>query len=116
MKKGTQIHGFTVTDLRDIPSINSTVILLEHDITKAKAMKILNEDDNKAFGISFRTPPKSRLAVSLRPGLFLPIFMKIQTVKADFTSLTYPHFMQRERSRHKSCLSIYKCKEQVLWI
>lgn len=64
MKKGTQIHGFTVTDLRDIPSINSTVILLEHDVTKAKAMKILNEDDNKAFGISFRTPPKNSTGVA----------------------------------------------------
>ena len=57
MNKGDNKHGFTVTEVRDIPSINSTVLLLQHDRTRARAIKIQNDDDNKAFGIAFRTPP-----------------------------------------------------------
>lgn len=64
MNKGEQMHGFTVTEVRAIPSINSTVILLRHDVTQAKAIKIQNEDDNKAFGIGFRTPPDDSTGVA----------------------------------------------------
>lgn len=64
MKKGEQMHGFTVEEVREIPSINSTVILLRHDKTKAKAIKIQNDEENKAFGIGFRTPPENSTGVA----------------------------------------------------
>jgi len=64
MNKGDKKHGFTVTEVRDIPSINSTVLLLQHDRTRARAIKIQNDDDNKAFGIAFRTPPADSTGVA----------------------------------------------------
>lgn len=64
MKINDVIHGFRITDIRDVEAQKSTAIVLEHEVTKAKAIKILNEDNNKAFGIGFRTPPKNSTGVA----------------------------------------------------
>lgn len=64
MKINETLHGFRITEIRELESQNSTVILLEHEVTKAKAIKIQNDDNNKAFGIGFRTPPKNSTGVA----------------------------------------------------
>ena len=37
----------------------SQALVFEHIKTKAKVFVMSNEDDNKLFGIGFRTPPKN---------------------------------------------------------
>lgn len=42
-----------------IPEINATVREYRHDKTGARLLSVLAPDENKAFGITFRTPPAS---------------------------------------------------------
>src|SRR5512143_2648862 len=50
---------FTLLQEREIPEINSHAKLYVHDKTGARMVSISNSDENKAFGITFRTPPPS---------------------------------------------------------
>jgi len=51
--------SFTLTQERTIPEINSTVKLYSHDKTGARLLSVLNADENKVFGVTFRTPPQT---------------------------------------------------------
>lgn len=44
---------------QELPDIQSTGILYEHDETGAKVLHLKNSDTNKAFTIGFKTPPYS---------------------------------------------------------
>ncbi|MDX9991225.1 MAG: insulinase family protein [Anaerolineales bacterium] len=50
---------FTLLQEETIPEIASTAKLYRHDKTGARILSVLNKDENKVFGISFRTPPQS---------------------------------------------------------
>lgn len=49
--------SFTLIEERKVPEIDSIARLYSHDATGARLLSIANEDENKAFGITFRTPP-----------------------------------------------------------
>jgi Zn-dependent M16 (insulinase) family peptidase len=49
--------SFTLHQEKHIPEINALVRLYQHDKTGARLISVLNDDENKTFGISFRTPP-----------------------------------------------------------
>ncbi len=51
--------SFTLLQERTIPEINSTVKLYQHDKTGARLLSVLNADENKVFGATFRTPPQT---------------------------------------------------------
>jgi presequence protease len=51
--------SFTLLQERTIPEINSTVKLYQHDKTGARLLSVLNADENKVFGVTFRTPPQT---------------------------------------------------------
>ena len=53
----TVIHGFRLTREQDIPEIKTKAFLYEHQKTGAELLSLTNADENKVFGISFRTPP-----------------------------------------------------------
>ena len=53
----TIIHGFELTREQDIPELKTRAFLYEHLKTGAKLLSLPNEDENKVFGITFRTPP-----------------------------------------------------------
>ncbi len=53
----TIIHGFKLTREQDIPEIKTRAFLYEHVKTGAELLSLTNADENKVFGISFRTPP-----------------------------------------------------------
>ncbi len=59
----TSTHGFTLVDEREIPEINTTARLYRHDQTGAQLLSLLNDDENKVFGITFRTPPTDSTGV-----------------------------------------------------
>lgn len=50
---------FTLLETRTIPEIASTAKVYQHDKTGARILSVLNSDENKVFGISFRTPPQT---------------------------------------------------------
>jgi hypothetical protein len=53
----TVIHGFELIRKQDIPEIKTRAFLYEHVKTGAELLSLANADENKVFGIAFRTPP-----------------------------------------------------------
>ena len=51
-------HGFKLLNKKNIKEIDSAAFLFEHEKSGAKLLYLQNEDDNKVFSISFRTPPE----------------------------------------------------------
>jgi Zn-dependent M16 (insulinase) family peptidase len=58
------LHGFALTSERDIPEISSLARLYRHQKTGAQLMSLLNEDENKVFGINFVTLPRDSSGVA----------------------------------------------------
>ena len=54
---GNNYSGFELKQLEKIEELDSLALVFEHVKTGAKALLISNNDDNKSFSISFRTPP-----------------------------------------------------------
>lgn len=50
--------GFRLIKEKKVKEINSTLRLFEHLKSGARLLNVENDDDNKVFSISFRTPPK----------------------------------------------------------
>lgn len=50
-------HGFRLLEEKEIREINSIARRFEHEKSGAKLYILQNEDDNKVFSITFRTPP-----------------------------------------------------------
>lgn len=51
-------HGFTLKQEKNINEINSVARVFEHDKSGARLLKLENDDDNKVFSVTFRTPPE----------------------------------------------------------
>ena len=52
-----KLHGFTVLTSEDLPEIDGRAYTLVHEESGAKLLYLQNDDANKAFSISFKTPP-----------------------------------------------------------
>lgn len=50
------LHGFTLVEEQYIQEYGSQVLLYRHDKTGAQVMSAINDDENKTFGATFRTP------------------------------------------------------------
>src|SRR5258706_10705069 len=55
---------FTLQQEKTIPEINATAKLFVHDKTGARLLSLVNDDENKCFGINFRTPPSDSTGVA----------------------------------------------------
>lgn len=51
--------GFRLLEERNIKEVNSIGRLFIHEKTGAQLLQLENDDDNKVFSVSFRTPPKN---------------------------------------------------------
>ena len=60
---GTEVQGFTVTEVRDFPLAGGQLVLFEHQKTGAPLLWIANEDTNRAFQIGFRTRPHDNMGI-----------------------------------------------------
>ena len=58
------VKGFRFLDNKQVPEINSQVQLFEHEQSGARLLFVGNDDDNKVFSISFRTPPADSTGVA----------------------------------------------------
>lgn len=56
--------AFTLIEERTVAEIDSLVRLYQHDGSGARILSIINSDENKSFGISFRTPPATSNGVA----------------------------------------------------
>ena len=57
-KIGDKYHGFRLIEEKDVKETNSTIRLFQHEKSGARLFYMENEDDNKVFSITFRTPPR----------------------------------------------------------
>ena len=57
MDLGKTYNGFKLLGKERLDEINSEGMLFEHEKSGARLFFLKNEDDNKVFSISFRTPP-----------------------------------------------------------
>ena len=64
MKINDCIHGFRLLTMKEIPEADSTAYESEHEKSGARLFFLQNDDDNKVFSISFRTPPTDDTGVA----------------------------------------------------
>ncbi|MCO7127065.1 insulinase family protein [Sporolactobacillus shoreicorticis] len=57
------VHGFRLLHKDTIQDIHSQAYVFEHEKSGAKLLFLENDDDNKVFSISFRTPPENNTGV-----------------------------------------------------
>lgn len=57
-------HDYQLLEEREIGEIRSRARLLEHRPTGAQILSLENDDENKVFGITFRTPPPDSTGVA----------------------------------------------------
>lgn len=51
-----EAHGFELVERQYVSEYDSTALLYRHKKTGAQLMSVLNADENKTFGVTFRTP------------------------------------------------------------
>ena len=95
-------HGFELLRDETIPELNTRARLWRHMRTGAQLLSLQNDDENKVFGISFRTPPTDStglphilehvvLAGSRKYPLKDPFFELVKGSLASFVNaMTYP--------------------------
>lgn len=59
-----QEHGFTLLREETVSELACAARLWRHDATGAELLSIRNSDENKVFGVSFRTPPSDSTGVA----------------------------------------------------
>lgn len=56
-KIGDKYHGFRLLEEKSIKETNSTARLFQHEKSGARLFYMENDEDNKVFSVTFRTPP-----------------------------------------------------------
>ncbi|WP_322511560.1 insulinase family protein [Chloroflexus sp.] len=60
----TDLHGFELLRDEFIPEMNTRARLYRHIKTGAELLSLENDDENKCFGITFRTPPRDSTGIA----------------------------------------------------
>jgi Zn-dependent M16 (insulinase) family peptidase len=60
----TTNYGFKLLREANIAEINTYARLLRHEATGAELLSLENDDENKVFGVTFRTPPADSTGVA----------------------------------------------------
>lgn len=63
MRVNDRMHGFTVTNIREIKELGGRLVEMEHDATGAGLVWADNGDENKLFSVGFRTLPEDSTGV-----------------------------------------------------
>lgn len=64
LNKGDQLHGFTLVDSQFIQDANAQVHTFAHEQSGGQVIWVENDDQNRSFGIGFKTPPKDSTGVA----------------------------------------------------
>lgn len=54
----SNLHGFKEISREQVTELNGEAVIYEHEKTGGRVLSVINNDENKTFGISFRTPLK----------------------------------------------------------
>lgn len=57
-------HGFTLLKEKSLSEVGGVARLWQHERTGAQLLSVCNADENKSFGVSFRTPPHDSTGVA----------------------------------------------------
>ena len=60
----TNSYGFTLLREETIAEINTLARLYRHEATGAQLLSLINDDENKVFGITFPTPPPDATGIA----------------------------------------------------
>ena len=63
LKIGASIHGFTVSDIRDIPGKSAQLVQMVFDQTNTELCWVKSREENKLFSIAFKTLPEDSTGV-----------------------------------------------------
>lgn len=63
MKENEKIRGFIVREIRPIPELEASMILMEHEKSGARLLWLNRREENKTFAIAFRTLPEDDTGV-----------------------------------------------------
>jgi presequence protease len=58
------VHGFELLQEQTVTETNSTARFYRHARTGAELLSLANTDENKVFGVAFRTPPHDSTGVA----------------------------------------------------
>ncbi|HUF39115.1 MAG TPA: insulinase family protein [Anaerolineales bacterium] len=58
------MHGFTLLQETEVPELNTLVRYYRHDKSGARLLSLVNDDENKSFGIAFRTIPEDSTGIA----------------------------------------------------
>ena len=58
------LSGFKPLREQALPELNSTAQVYRHVKTGTELLSIVNDDENKVFGVTFRTPPRNSTEVA----------------------------------------------------
>lgn len=58
------VASFTLLREQALPELNTYARLYRHDPTGAEVLSLENDDENKVFGITFRTPPEDSTGIA----------------------------------------------------
>lgn len=64
MEVGQSYHGFKLLEEKRINEAQALGRIFEHEKTKARLLHLENDDDNKVFGVGFRTPSQNSTGVA----------------------------------------------------
>ena len=56
--------GFRLVRERSLPEFNLAARFYRHAKSGAELLSLVNDDDNKVFGVTFRTPPRDSTGVA----------------------------------------------------
>ena len=56
--------AFTLIDRRHVKEYDTEALRYRHNKTGAEVLSLVNTDDNKVFGITFKTPPADSTGVA----------------------------------------------------
>ena len=60
----TKTHGFELVREASVPELNTLARLYRHYGNGAELLSLQNDDENKVFGVSFRTPPQDSTGIA----------------------------------------------------
>ena len=98
----TLTHGFELLRDEPIPELNARALLYRHAQTGAELLSLLADDENKCFGVTFRTPPADHTGIahilehsvlcgSRKYPVKKPFFELVKSsVKTFLNAMTYP--------------------------
>ncbi len=55
----SNMYGFKEISREHVAELNGEAVIYEHEKTGGRVLSVINKDENKTFGISFRTPPEN---------------------------------------------------------